>query len=608
MIRTSLLCAAAVAAILAGCKPAAPDVAARAEDPKAFVARVNGELFELAREAQAAGWTQATYITPDTQLLNAKVQERVLGYIGKAAAQARTYDKATLDPDTARALKLIELSVSAPAPADAAKRAEFAQVAARLDANYGQAKSCHEVNGQTVCRTAEDLNEILASSRDYETLTRAWVDWHEQARPLRTDYVRLVELANEGARELGYADLGEFWRSGYDREPAAFQAEVDRIWQQVRPLYEEMHCYARTQLAKRYGEDKVPAGKPIPAQLLGNMWAQQWGKIYPDVLQPFPKVSAPNADAQLKAQGYDAQRMVRSAESFYTSLGFQKLPATFWERSMLARPRDREVVCHPSAWPMDYVEDVRIKTCTVPTEEELQVLYHELGHVYYFLAYKDQPFLFQGGANEAFHEAIGDTVVLSMTPQFLQKIGLRKDAQQSRESTLNEQMRLASERIAFLPFGLLVDRWRWQVFSGQVQPADYNKAWWALREQIQGVRAPVARAELDFDAGAKYHVPANSSYTRYFLAFVLQFQFHKSLCEAAGHKGPLNECSIYGSDAAGQKFREMLAVGASRPWPETLEKLTGSREIDGGAIIEYFQPLMEWLKTQNAGQTCGWES
>lgn len=603
------LCAAAIALVAAACGPRGPssDPARPQEDPKAFVARLNAELGEINRELQAAGWVQATYITPDTQLLNARATERFLAYFSQAVDQSRAYEGRDMDRATARALQLLKLGVSAPAPKDPARRAELARLATKLDAMYGESKGCREEGGRPVCRTVEELGDILATSRDYTTLTNAWSDWHAVSRPMRKDYARFVELANEGARELGFDDLGAMWRAGYDMPPAQFPQEIERLWGQVKPLYDALHCYARAQLAKKYGEDKVPAGKPIPAQLLGNMWAQQWNKIYPDVLQPFPQVATPSADAQLKAQGYDAVKMARSAESFYTSLGFPRLPQSFWERSMLTRPRDREVVCHASAWQMDGAEDVRIKQCIVPNEEELQTIYHELGHVYYDLAYKDQPLLFQAGAHDGFHEAIGDTVVLSMTPAYMRRVGLRRDATQSREAMLNEQMKLAADRIAFLPFGLLVDQWRWQVFSGQVQPADYNKAWWALREKVQGVSAPVPRSEEDFDPGAKYHIPGNTPYTRYFLAFILQFQFHKALCEAAGHQGPLHECSIYGNTAAGKRFQAMLAAGASEPWQDTLEKLTGTRRMDGGAIIEYFQPLMQWLAEKNAGQRCGWE-
>ncbi|MET0280566.1 MAG: M2 family metallopeptidase [Steroidobacteraceae bacterium] len=591
-------------AALAGCAPQAP--APTSAEATAFAAKLNSDMAALGRESSAAGWVQATYINEDTQLLSARANERYLEYYSKAMAEAKRFEGVAMDAPTARTIEMLKRSTSAPAPDDAAKRGELATIMARMEAQYGEGKYCTTKDGKETCQNIDQLSATIAKSRDYAALTEAWTGWHSVGAQMRGDYTRFVELANEGAKELGYADLGAMWRSRYDMGATDFEKEVERLWAQVKPLYDDLHCYARTQLAGKYGEDKVPAGKPIPAQLLGNLWAQQWNNIYDDVLKPYPAVSPPNLDAELARQHYDAKRMTQQAESFYTSLGMPKLPETFWERSMLTRPRDREVVCHASAWHMDAKEDVRIKQCIVPTKEELDTIYHEMGHVYYFLAYKDQPYLFEDSAHDGFHEAIGDTVVLSMTPGYMSQVGLGRKIPPSHEAVINEQMKMAADKIAFLPFGLLVDQWRWQVFSGKVAPADYNKAWWQLRERYQGVAPPVARSEADFDPGAKYHVPGNTPYTRYFLSFIVQFQFHKALCEAAGYKGPLNECSVFGSKEAGQKFWAMLQAGASQPWPDTLAKLTGTRQMDGSAILEYFAPLQAWLKQKNAGQQCGW--
>lgn len=574
------------------------------ESADEFVARVNRDLGALAQEAQAAGFTQDTFITADTQLLNAKANDRYLAYLSKAVADAKRYDGQQLSPSTARALMRLRLNVAAPAPNDPAKRARLTQLEASLEAKYGAGKYCP--SGPVSCKNIDQLSEILASSRTYGELTDAWEGWHGVGAGMREEYTQLVELANEGARSLGFRDLGVMWRAGYDMPPEAFDELSERLWQQVKPLYDALHCYARARLAKRYGEDKVPAGKPIPAQLLGNMWAQQWSKIYPDILAPYPLASLESADALLKAQKWEAARMTRSAESFYTSLGFPQLPQTFWQRSMLTRPRDREVVCHASAWDMANAGDVRIKACLTPTEEDLHTIYHELGHVYYFISYAQQPYLFRDGANDGFHEAIGDTVNLSVTPGYLSRIGLIHPVTPSHEALVNEQLKLALEKIAFLPFGRLIDQWRWKVFAGEITPRNYNAAWWELRRRYQGIAPPVPRSEADFDPGAKYHIPFNTPYTRYFLSYILQFQLHRALCAAAGHQGPLYECSTYGSEAAGRKLADMLKLGASAPWQDALEKLTGARDIDASAITEYFQPLRQWLGEQNRGQQCGW--
>jgi peptidyl-dipeptidase A len=609
-MKTGFVLFLGLAAGLAGCgKKDAPPPAAAAETASAFVARVNRALAERNLEAQLAGFTHETFITPDTQLLRAKATDRYLAVLGQAADEGRRFAGKPLASADARALALLKFNVPAPAPRDAAKRTELTELGAQLAGMYGEGKYCPPAanNAAAACKNIDDLSAILAKSRNYDELVAAWTGWHNIGAPMRAPYRRFVELANEGAQELGFRDVGMMWRAHYDMSPEEFDAESERLWQQVKPLYAALQCHARAKLAEKYGESRVPAGKPIPAQLLGNMWAQQWNKIYEDILKPYPAVKIESADRQLAIQKWDAVRMTRSAESFYTSLGFPALPPTFWERSMLVRPRDREVVCHASAWDMGDQRDFRVKVCLTPTEEDLFTVYHELGHVYYFTSYAQQPYLFRDGANDGFHEAIGDTINLSVTPAYLAKIGLAPAVPPSREAVINQQMKMALEKIAFLPFGRLIDLWRWRVFSGEITPANYNAAWWELRRHYQGIAPPVPRTEADFDPGAKYHIPANTPYTRYFLSYILQFQFHQALCAIAGQTGPLNECSIFGSAAAGARYAQMLALGASEPWQDAMQRLTGTRRVDAAAITEYFQPLIGWLTEQNKTRQCGWE-
>lgn len=601
--------ALAVALPMAACQPPSPETSggvAREAPPKLsaedFVAEVNKRLDEIGSESGAAGWVQSTYIIEDTARIRAKARERYLKFHSDAVQAARAYADVPLDAATARALKLLTLDTSMPAPDDEAKRSELAAVATRMPAVYGAGKYCRE-DGE--CRDLGDLEEILARSRDYAELEEAWLGWRTVAPEIRDDYARFVELANEGARQIGFSDLGEMWRSGYDMDPEAFRDEIERLWRQVSPLYEALHCHVRAKLGETYGTDSVPQDGPIPAHLFGNMWSQNWGQIY-SLLEPYPEVTDLDISGALVEQGYTARQMTESAEDFFVSLGMPELPDTFWERSMLTKPADREAICHASAWTVLDSGDVRIKMCIDPTEEDLTTIYHELGHIYYYLAYEDEPNLYRAGAHDGFHEAIGDAVTLSMTPAFLQDIGLVGERTQGEEATINTQMKMALDKIAFLPFGKLIDQWRWDVFAGRITPANYNEAWWELRTKYQGIVPPVLRTEADFDPGAKYHIPANTPYARYFLSFLLQFQFQQALCEAAGHEGPLHECSVYGSEAAGEKLWALLAAGASEPWPLALEKLTGTREMDAGAIIDYFAPLMAWLKEQNEGRTCGW--
>ena len=587
---------------LAACSGPPADTAP-IETADEFVARANAELKELSVEGGAVGWIRATYINHDTAILAARSQEKYAAWHSKTVADSLKYADQALSPETRRALDILKLGTSQPAPNDADKRKELSEITTYLGGAYGAGKYCPDDGRE--CMVLGDLENIIANSKDYDKNLDAWVGWRTISPPMREKYQRFVELANEGSEELGYSNLGEMWRAGYDMSPSEFQDETSRLWNQVKPLYDELHCHVRATLAGHYGEDKVPLDQPIPAHLLGNMWSQSWENIY-DMLEPYPGAGELDVTATLVAEDYSPQDMVRSAESFYVSMGLDPLPDTFWERSQFSKPRDRDVVCHASAWGLDGGNDLRIKMCIKQTYEELAVIYHELGHNYYQRAYKDQDPVFQGGAHSGFHEAIGDTIVLAMTPNYLKEVGLIDEVSTTQEAVINDQMGRALAGIAFLPFGKLIDEWRWGVFSGEIAPENYNEAWWELRTKYQGIAPPVERTEADFDPGAKYHIPGNVSYTRYFLARVLQFQFLQALCDTSGHEGPLHECSFYGSKEAGAKLNAMLEAGASEPWQNTLEKLTGTQQMDASAIIDYFQPLMGYLKEQNAGRQCGW--
>ena len=569
----------------------------------AFIDHAEQELNTLGIDAARAAWVEETYITDDTVALEAAANDRVIARQTELIGEARRFDGLALPPDAARKLLLLKLSVGLPAPSDPTLRAETTQKAAELDAAYGRGKFCPDSDPDQ-CLGIDELGVKMARSRDPKELAALWAGWHSIGAPMRPNYVRLAALSNQGARELGFADTGALWRSQYDMTPTQFQAEIERLWTQVEPLYRELHTYVRRKLIEKYGDVARRPDGMIPGHLLGNMWAQEWGNIY-DVVAP-PSGPLPyDLGAILKARNTDSQQLVRYGEGFYKSLGFDPLPGTFWKRSMLSHPRDRDVVCHASAWDVDNVRDVRIKACFQPTADDFVTVHHELGHNYYQMAYRNQPFFFRDGANDGFHEAIGDSIALNVTPDYLKKLGLI-DAVPPPSADIPLLLHTALDKIAFLPFGLLIDKWRWQVFSGQVTPEHYNSAWWALREKYQGIAPPVERSEADFDPGAKYHIPGNVPYMRYFLARVYQFQFYRAMCQAAGYKGPLNRCSVYGSKEAGARLNAMLELGASKPWPETLKVMTGSDKADASAIVEYFQPLIDWLKEQNKGEKEGW--
>jgi len=574
--------------------------AARAQDAAAFVDSAEAVLHELGVRASRAAWIQSTYITHDSEILAAEAQERLIAAAVDLATEAVKYDGLDLPYDVDRRLRLLRLSLSNPAPRDPDRTAELSRILARLESAYGRGEYC---NGGE-CLDIGAITRIMATSRDPDRLLEVWNGWHAIAPPMRDDYRRFVELTNEGARELGFADVGAMWRSNYDMPADEFAAELDRLWAQVEPLYEALHCHVRARLGERYGADVVPAEGPIPAHLLGNIWAQDWSNIY-DLVAPRGGDPGYDLNERLVAKGLDAIEMVRYGERFFTSLGFDPLPESFWERSQFTQPRDRDVVCHASAWNVDDVDDLRIKMCIQVNAEDFETIHHELGHNFYQRAYNHLPYLYRTSANDGFHEAIGDAIALSVTPRYLVQVGLL-DREPDASGDLGLLMRDALNKVAFLPFGLLVDQWRWKVFSDEVGPDAYNRAWWELRERYQGVRAPMPRGEEWFDPGAKYHVPANVPYTRYFLAHILQFQFHRALCEAAGYEGPLHRCSIYGNEEAGRRLQAMLELGRSRPWPEALAQLTGSEEMDATAILDYFAPLKAWLDEQNSGRQCGW--
>jgi peptidyl-dipeptidase A len=573
-----------------------------------FLQRANAEIDESDAEQGAATWVSVTYINRDTALLSTNANARQGALMAKLIDDSGAYDDAQLAPETARHLGMLRRSDYMPQhmslPSDPDRLVETTAIQRKMEGMYGAGRYCPD--GEDSCKTLEQLSDVLAHSRDYDETLAAWLGWRTVSVPMREDYQRFAELTTEGALELGYNDMGEMWRSGYDMSPAQFESEVERLWGQAKPLYEQLHCYVRNRLADHYGDDRVPRDGPIPAHLLGNMWSQEWTPVY-DLLEPFPGAGNLDVTAALEEQDYDARRVAEAGERFFVSMGMPELPETFWERSMLQRPRDRDVVCHASAWNMDPANnDVRIKQCIVPTEDEFTTVHHELGHIYYYLAYNHLPNLYRKGAHDGFHEGIGDTLNLSMTPGYYQQIGLIDEIEVSDEAVINRQLKLALEKIAALPWTKLVDQWRWGVFSGEIPPEQYNEAWWELRTRYQGIAPPVERSEDDFDPGAKYHIPGNTPYTRYFLARILQFQFHKALCDAAGYEGPLHSCSIYDSKEAGEKLWNMMSYGTSQPWQDTLEAAIGSRDMDASAIIDYFQPLMGWLETQNEGKTCGW--
>ena len=599
MKKTSLLVVALMLG-LGGCaETEKPDVkkTATVQDAQIFMEKVESDFAERYVHASKVAWVGANFVTKDTSDMVAQVSAELSALAVQYANEAKKFNDLELPSALRRKMEMLKLSMVLPAPANAKDNKMLAVISSERDSMYAAGK---DKKG----RQLGELSKIMSSSSDPKALLDAWQSWRTISPAMKDKYAAMVQIANKGAKELGYTDVGAMWRGNYDMPADDFRIEADRLWGQVKPLYDALHCHVRAKLGEKYGTDLVQPDKAIPAHLLGNMWAQSWGNIY-DAVGPKTAGKSYNLTQLLLKNNYDVPKMVQTAEGFFTSLGLKKLPKTFWERSLFTKPRDRTVQCHASAWNIDSKDDVRIKMCTEVTDEDFETLHHELGHNFYQRAYKDQSTLHQNGANDGFHEAIGDAITLSMTPAYLKKIGLL-DEIPGAEGDIALLMRKALDKVAFLPFGLMVDQWRWQVFNGELTPETYNKGWWALREKYQGVKAPMERDENAFDPGAKYHIPGNTPYMRYFLAHILQFQFHKAACGQAGFKGDLHRCTVYGNKEVGAKFNKMLEMGASKPWPDALEAFTGTRKMDGSAIVEYFAPLKVWLDEKNKNRSCGW--
>ena len=570
------------------------------KDADKFLAATEKELIQLNTVGARAAWINANFITEDTSALAAAADQKSTEAGVRFAMQAANFDAVEVNTDQRRKLNILKQSLVMPAPQDAKKSAELSKIGAELNSMYGKGKYKDE-SGETL--SLGQMTATMATSRNYDELLEMWQGWRTISPDMKPLYIRQAELGNEGAQGLGYEDLGAMWRSNYDMSANEFATELDRLWGQVKPLYDDLHCYVRTELGKTYGEDKVPQDQPIAAHLLGNMWAQSWGNIY-DLVAPENADPGYDLTKQLAANNYDEIKMVKGAESFFTSLGFEALPETFWQRSLFTKPADRDVVCHASAWDLDSKDDIRIKMCIQKTGEDFSVIHHELGHNFYQRAYQNQPVYYQNSANDGFHEAIGDTIALSVTPKYLKEIGLINTIPDESKD-IGLLMKMALDKVAFIPFGLMVDQWRWKVYSGEVTPENYNTAWWELREKYQGVRAPVEREKNAFDPGAKYHVPGGVPYSRYFLAHIQQFEFHRALCEISGNTDPIHRCSIYNNKDAGAALNTVLEMGSSQPWQQAYKVLTGSEQMDATAILDYFAPLHTWLKDKNQGKQCG---
>ncbi|KAJ3051438.1 hypothetical protein HK097_007537, partial [Rhizophlyctis rosea] len=537
-----------------------------------FLDFVDRALTAHSRVLSEAMWEYETNIT-DANLDKATEQEVQFNKVLQSLIKNATHHEPQ-DDNEKRLLSLLRLSGG-----NVAKSAEVQKETARLVGEMTKIYSTAKYFGAPL---DPDLTDTMATSRDESVLRDAYLGWRAVTGPhIKPLYKNFTHLSNKGARDNDYEDTADYWRSVYDVEPEEFEDMIDEVWEDVKPLYEQLHCYIRGKLGEVYGKEKVDGGDGLlMGHLLGNMWAQEWANIY-DLVVPYPNQTAIDITPALKEGGYDAYLMHQLSESFYVSLGYDSLPESFWTRSMLVRPADRDVVCHASAWDFGN-DDLRIKMCTTVTGEDLYTIHHEQGHLYYDHYYRHQPALYRDAAADFFHEAIGDTILLSvLVPHHLQRIGLVKgNITDSYEQTVNAQLKMALSKVAILPWALLVDKWRWKVFEGEIEPKDYQSAWEKMVEHYQGLKRPAPASKDDFDAGAKFHVPSNVPYIRYFGAATLQFQLHAALCDATVPNTPLHNCSIYENKEAGELFKRLLESGRSREWTEVLGEIVGKDDGD----------------------------
>ena len=596
----------AICAIVTSCGQSG-EQSKSSEDLEKFLASVESENLLEGPTVSSASWISSNFITYDSQKVIADYSKRYTLKALETSRSASNFNDLVTTSSNRRQLELLKSSFVMPPPFDDKLAGELSEISTKLEAMYGSGKHCYD---DGTCLDLEAFENIIDSSRNSSELLKAWTGWHEIGKPMKPMYLRMVDIGNQGSKDLGFDGLSDLWFSKYDMPAETFLNETDRVWEEVKPLYEALHCHVRSKLNSEYGDDIVPLDGPLPVHVLGNMWGQSWSNIYDLVYEKDETNTSIDVTQIINERNIDEITMVEYAEDFFLSMGFKELPETFWERSLFVKPQDRSVVCHASAWNLDSVNnDLRIKMCIEKNEEDFITIHHELGHIFYYQAYNHLPTLFQGGANDGFHEAFGDLLTLSITPDYLNKIGFisSEEAASAKKDPIGLLMKQALEGVVVIPWALTLDKWRSGVFNGEIEESNLNSSWWDMRESYQGITSPVDRSEDYFDPGAKYHIPANTPYTRYYLARIMQYQFHEALCNAMNFDGLLHECSIYGNQIAGEKIISTMALGQSQPWQDAFENITGSRKLSGSSVMNYYKPLKEWLDKQNENRMCGWE-
>ncbi len=591
--------------IVTSCAPSSEQTLSN-QDLEKFLAKVESENKKDGPVIYSASWISSNFITHDSQKVIADYGTRYTLKSLERSREAASFDGLDTSKENQRMLNILKSSFVMPPPLDEELASELSEITTSLEAMYGSGEYCFV---DEECYDLEAFESIIDNSRDPKELLRAWEGWHEIGKPMKPMYMRMVDIGNQGSVDLGYEGLSDLWFSKYDMPAEDFLDDTDRVWSEVKPLYDALHCHVRAKLNEHYGDEVISKTGPLPVHMLGNMWGQSWSNIYDLVYEEKPDSKYIDVTKIINEKSLSEIEMVEYAEDFFISMGFKPLPETFWERSLFVKPRDRSVVCHASAWNLDPANnDLRIKMCIEKNEEDFITIHHELGHIFYYQAYNHIPTVFQAGANDGFHEAFGDLLTLSITPDYLVDIGFisEDDAEEAKQDPIGLLMKKALDGVVIVPWALMLDKWRSGVFDGEIDASNLNSSWWSLREEYQGINTSYERSENYFDPGAKYHIPGNTPYTRYYLASIMQYQFHEALCNLIDYDGYLHECSIFGDKEAGDRIITTMAMGQSLPWQDAFENLTGSRQLSGKSIMNYYAPLKEWLDEENKNRTCGW--
>lgn len=586
------------------------------EKAESFLNKFNQEAEDLSYQSSLASWNYNTNITEENAQKMNEAAAKWSAFYEEQSKIAQNFSLQEIqDATIKRQLKALQQSGSSALSPD--KNKQLNTILNTMSTIYSTGKVCNSMNPQECFLLEPGLDEIMATSTDYNRRLWAWEGWRaEVGKQLRPLYEEYVVLKNEMARANNYEDYGDYWRGDYEAEGVEgynynrnqLIEDVENTFKEIKPLYEQLHAYVRTKLMEVYPSYISPTGC-LPAHLLGDMWGRFWTNLYP-LSTPF--LQKPNIDVTdaMVNQSWDAERIFKEAEKFFVSVGLPQMTPGFWTNSMLTEPGDdRKVVCHPTAWDLGH-GDFRIKMCTKVTMDNFLTAHHEMGHIQYDMAYAKQPFLLRNGANEGFHEAVGEIMSLSAaTPKHLKSIGLLpSNFQEDDETEINFLLKQALTIVGTLPFTYMLEKWRWMVFQDKIPREQWTKKWWEMKREIVGVVEPLPHDETYCDPASLFHVSNDYSFIRYYTRTIYQFQFQEALCQAAKHDGPLHKCDISNSTEAGQKLLNMLSLGNSGPWTLALENVVGSRNMDVKPLLNYFQPLFVWLKEQNRNSTVGWNT